>query len=194
MSRARGPKPRRFVQRHRLTAIHSDGGAFFVHPSRRCCCIRRMLSSAFSSVSKGRPLCSCHMSSSQSGSIRFFDDRRPCVCSSFLRRCSNCFFTEIDFSNSGPARAKLNSAVPGGALQVPRSRWPRWFRCSHVSLCCSSLLSRCSYRFFTWAPFHSGRGWPPTQLCSQALPVRRVGLRLRADDSAKLPLRASAGH
>jgi hypothetical protein len=34
------------------------------------------------------------------------------------------------------------------------------FRCSHVSLCCSSLLSRCSYRFFTWAPFHSGRGWP----------------------------------
>ena len=68
---------------------------------------------------------------------------------------------EISFSNSGLARAKLNSAVPGGALQVPRSRWPRWFRCSHVSLCCSSLLSRCSYHFFTWAPFHSGHGWTP---------------------------------
>jgi len=95
------------------------------------------------------------------GTIRFFDDRHRCVCSSFLRRCSNCFFTEISFSNSGLARAKLNSAVPGGALQVPRSRWPRWFRCSHVSLCCSSLLSRCSYHFFTWAPFHSGHGWTP---------------------------------
>ena len=114
-------KLRRFVKRRRLTAIYSDGGAFFVHPSRRCCCIRRMLSSAFSSVSKGRPLCSCHISSSQFGSIRFFDDRRPCICSSFLRRCSNCFFTEISFSNSGLARAKLDSAVPRGVRMIQRS-------------------------------------------------------------------------
>src|SRR5437879_9731880 len=51
-----------------------------------------MLSLTCSLVSKGRPFCLCHLSSSHSGSIAFFRPPSSCFCLSLFSRRSNCLF------------------------------------------------------------------------------------------------------